>query len=110
MPVLKQNFFDRFDFNLDAKINEIVYEDYVVKEAVAVGSMSPERLSLKRLSAQIGNSDIAASGNIDQVFDYLFDGGTLGGDLHLNSKVLDLNEFMVATEPPAPNCPKSSAS
>ena len=46
--------FDRFAFALDAQVDEIVYENYEVKGAVAQGSLSPEKLKLQRFGAKIG--------------------------------------------------------
>ena len=92
--------FDRFDFTMDAKMNEIVYADYRVLNAVLKGNAKPNRLQVETIGAQIGKSDITASGVITDAFDYLFDNGTLGGDIQLRSKLLDLNQFMT-TDPAA---------
>ncbi len=90
--------FDRFDFTMDAKMNEIVYSDYHILDAVLVGNAKPNRLEVQRIGAQVGKSDFQASGVITDAFDYLFDDGTLGGDIQLRSKLLDLNQFMT-TDP-----------
>lgn len=92
--------FDRFDFTMDAKMNELVYGDYRVLNAVLKGNAKPNRLQVETIGAQIGKSDILASGVITDAFDYLFDDGTLGGNIQLRSKLLDLNQFMT-TDPAA---------
>lgn len=86
--------FDRFDFTMDAEMNEMVYGDYHIRNAVLKGNAKPNRLQVEALGAQIGKSDIQASGVITDAFDYLFDDGTLGGNINLRSKLLDLNQFM----------------
>ncbi|MBK7873288.1 MAG: hypothetical protein IPJ74_22755 [Saprospiraceae bacterium] len=63
------------------------------------GNMKPNKLVAQELSTNIGNSDIRASGTITNMFDYLFDNQTLGGNISLASNFLDLNQFM--TESPA---------
>lgn len=90
--------FDRFDFTVDAVVDKIVYENYELKNSVVKGNMTPNKLQLDQLGTVIGNSDIAASGVVNDAFDYLFDNGVLSGNVNLRSRLLDLNQFMVATE------------
>ena len=88
--------FDRFDFDLDSRINNLTYGEYKIKDMVAVGNMKPNRLEAKEFSASIGESDFSSSGVITNMFDYLFDNGTLGGNLSLRSHLMNLNQFMTA--------------
>jgi len=88
--------FDRFDFALDAEVDRIEYEDYILENTVARGSFSPSRLAVTNAATQIGDSDFSASGSVDNVFGYLFDGETLGGNMVIRSNRLDLNPFMTA--------------
>jgi hypothetical protein len=90
--------FDRFDFALDAEAKEIVYAPYTVKNGVTRGHIKPNRLQVDAMSAEIGSSDFSGNGVITGMFDYLFEGGTLGGNLTFTSRNLDLNEFMPETE------------
>jgi hypothetical protein len=86
--------FDRFDFQLDAQADRILYDKYELKNTIAQGQLSPNRLTLAQASTQIKDSDIAATGTVTNVFDYLFKGANLGGDVKINSNKLDLNQFM----------------
>ncbi len=88
--------FDRFDFTLDARCDKILYDEYELTNTVLAGHMTPNRLRIDQAATVIGNSDIAASGVITHIFDYLYDGATLGGNLNIRSRQLDLNQFMVA--------------
>jgi len=88
--------FDRYDFTLDAAVDEIRYEDYVLANTVARGSFTPARLTITEASTNIDQSDLKASGHIDNIYGYLFSGETLGGDLFIQSNKLDLNPFMTA--------------
>ena len=90
--------FDRFDFALDAKIDKIDYDIYEITKAVAIGHMTPNRLEVSNISAQMGESDFAGNGVITGVFDYLFEDGSLGGDLNISSNNLNLNQFMEGYE------------
>ena len=60
---------------------------------------TPNKLTASQLSAKIGESDIAASGTLTNVWDYLFYNGKLGGNFDLRSNYFNLNQFM--TEEPA---------
>jgi vacuolar-type H+-ATPase subunit H len=91
-----EGIFDRFDFALDAEVDRIEYENYVLENTVARGSFSPSRLAVTNAATRIGDSDFRASGSVDNVFGYLFDGETLGGDMVIRSNKLDLNPFMTA--------------
>jgi len=59
-------------------------------------SVKPELVSLDAFSAQIGKSDFEATGELDNLFNYIFSKSVLRGRLKLQSKVLDLNEFLGA--------------
>jgi hypothetical protein len=90
--------FDRFDFSVDAAINQIVYDVYDIREAKAIGHMTPNRLEVEEIKAKIGDSDFDGKGVITGIFDYLFEDGTLGGDLDVYSTKLNLNQFMEGYE------------
>ncbi len=90
--------FDRFDFTMDATVKELVYDVYTIRNAVARGNMTPNRLTVSQLSGQIGDSDFNASGVILNAFDYLFENGVLAGNIKMNSRLLNLNQFMEEEE------------
>ncbi len=86
--------FDRFDFKLDGQADIIKYEDYKLLNTVAKGRMTSNDLDMKQFSTKVGKSDIKATGKIQNIFDYLFENGTLRGDITLSGNKLDLNELM----------------
>ncbi len=92
--------FDRFDFTLDGKINKLVYENYDIQNSAASGHFTPNKFIINNFQTQIGNSDISGNGTLLGVFDWMFENKLLGGTLNLNSKMMDLNQFM--TDTPAP--------
>ena len=94
--------FDRFDFTLDAEMDEILIQQYRLKNAVAKGHFTPQKLTVSSLGTEIGHTDFNVSGAITNLFDYLFKDGVLGGSVNLNSRMLDLNQFMT-TDPAAAN-------
>ncbi|MCB9081618.1 MAG: hypothetical protein H6555_07905 [Lewinellaceae bacterium] len=93
-PLEDNAIFDRFDFKVDGQIADLRYDNYILKNTVAVGQLSPNRMNIQRAETQLGDSDLQATGVITNVFDYLFSDGTLGGDLRLTAQKFDLNQLM----------------
>lgn len=62
----------------------------------ALATLSPSKMALESLSVKIGNSDIAATGNLTNYWGYLLHDKVLSGRLDVNSQLLDLNELMAA--------------
>jgi hypothetical protein len=102
--------FDRFDFTLDAAIDKIQYDVYDIRNSIARGHMTPNTLNVSALAAQIGDSDFSGNGVITGLFDYVFEGGTLGGNLYLTSNNLNLNQFMPEGEESAATANSTSTS
>lgn len=101
--------FNRFDFTLDAAIQQMDYDVYKLKDLVARGNFSPNRLSVSQLSGKIGDSDFNASGSIENVWNYLFNNETLGGNLTIRSNYMNLNQFMMDTPATTPTAPTATA-
>lgn len=95
--------FDRFDFQVEGAFREISYDIYTLSDTYVLGEIGPQVLKADELKTKIGSSDFSATGTILHVFDYLFDNGTLKGNIVVNSSLVDLNEFMemLDTEPTA---------
>ncbi len=94
--------FDRFDFSLDARIGELLYDTYQIKDLVVKGNMKPNRLVAEDLRLQIGDSDVRGSGVILNLFDYLFDQKVLGGNVTIASNLMNLNQFMTTSSTTQP--------
>ncbi len=57
---------------------------------------TPSRLELSKISATIGESNIEASGNVDNYLAYFFDNELLIASFALQSELLNLNEMLAA--------------
>lgn len=90
--------FDRFDFNIDAEVGSVLYDVYELKNTKATGRMMPNRLEASSFSTLIEDSDMSGSGTITNMFDYVFNGGVLGGDIQVRSSLFNLNSFMSEEE------------
>lgn len=90
--------FDRFQFNVDGRIDKLDYDIYDMKKLVLNGMVSPSKVKIDQFSMLIGNSDVKGTGQINNVFDYLYKDELLTGNFNMSSKFMDLNQFMVETE------------
>ncbi len=93
-PEGESEIFDRFDFTLDAEMNEIAYDDLKIMNTVAKGHFTPSTVEFSEMSTKVGKSDIAMKGKLTNVFPFVFDNETLGGEIDITSNTLDLNELM----------------
>ena len=102
--------FDRFNFNVDGQFEELLFSDYRLRKTYAKGNIKPNRLEIDQAGLLIGDSDLNATGVVIDMFDYLFNHGTLGGMVEVRSKYLNLNQFMSPTDSGSPQkVPSSNA-
>ncbi len=99
-PKTEVEIFNRFKFIVDAKIGKIDYDIYQLDKSSAKGIFTSNELIVKDFETKIGESDISGSGNLTNVFNYIFENQTLGGEFAMNSNFFDLNPFMEETETP----------
>jgi hypothetical protein len=102
-PTETTEVFDRFDFDVDAEIEELTYGSYRPSDLKVVGNIKPNRLDLADARMTLDESSFTASGTIRNLFDYTFDDGVLAGNLSLRSGYFNVNDFIVEDEgTPAP--------
>lgn len=93
-PAASEEVFNRFDFTLDASVGKVDYDVYKIENFVAKGNFMPSKLTVSQLSGKIGQSDFSASGALTNIWNYIFENETLGGNLTLRSNYMNLNQFM----------------
>ncbi|MBB4078123.1 hypothetical protein GGR28_000724 [Lewinella aquimaris] len=86
--------FDRFDFDIDAKIRQLAYGEYRPTDLRVVGNIKPNQLVISDAAATLKQSTFAASGVVNNLFDFTFDDGVLTGDLALRSGFFNVADFM----------------
>lgn len=102
--------FNRFDFSFDAGVDALDYDIYKLTGLRATGRFTPHQLLLTNFKGNIGDSDFAGSGTLNNVWNYTFHNEVLSGEINFRSAFLNLNYFMtdeavaegtqpVATEP-----------
>jgi len=85
--------FERFDFDINANFKKIDYETYTLNNTTAKGNFTPQQAIIDQFKTEIGDTDIAATGQLDNVYDYLYRNQALEGDITMNSKRVNLNEL-----------------
>ncbi len=55
--------------------------------------LSPNRVNMPVFNSKVGASDFAVTGNLTNAFAYAFSDEEIRGNLNINSKKIDLNEF-----------------
>ncbi len=88
--------FDRFDFDLDANVKRILYDEYELKYTIAKGNLTAEEMNLSEFSTKLGNTDLKATGKVENIFDYLYQNEVIKGDITFTSDNIDLNELYTA--------------
>ncbi|NSW44303.1 MAG: AsmA family protein [Bacteroidales bacterium] len=86
------------------KLQNFEYKASDLPYTVAIPDMqtevSPKYFDLKNLQMQIGQSDINLKGKIENFMAYLFKDQLLKGSFELNSKTLNINQFLSSDEAP----------
>ena len=86
--------FDRFDFDVDAEIQELAYGAFRPKDLRVIGNIKPNRLDISTAAATLEQSSFNLSGIINNLFDYTFGEGVLTGDLSVRSGFFNVADFM----------------
>jgi hypothetical protein len=100
-PAEQEATFDKFDFTGNISFDKIVYENYNILNTKAKGNFTPAKAKLESFSTNIYDSDIAASGEVSNWWNYLFSNEKITGTLKVDCKNLDLNPFMAVSATPA---------
>ena len=104
----EEEVFNRFDFTMDGEIGKMDYDVYQLKDLKAKGNFTPSKLTATDLSGKIGESDFAVSGVLTNVWNFIFKDETLGGNLNLRSRKMNLNQFMTEGETTAAAAPSAA--
>jgi uncharacterized protein involved in outer membrane biogenesis len=86
--------FEDFEFDLEADMKAIRYDNYNIVNVVFDGDFSPSKANLSNFEMLIGKVDIRARGMVENVFGYLFNEEKIKGSLTLYSNYMNLNQFM----------------
>ncbi|MDA3880858.1 MAG: hypothetical protein PF436_10760 [Prolixibacteraceae bacterium] len=95
---LKNNDFSTFISSGNVELNDFNFQNSAVPQGVWLETASmvllDQNLKLKRVKGNIGQSDFSVDGTLSNVATWLFAGDELNGDMQLQSRYLNLNEFL----------------
>lgn len=99
---VKSNQYDRFNANGTIAINGMSYSDSSMKLPVLINQLvltfNPRTVALTAFDMKAGKTDMQATGSLENFIPYALKGETLTGRLSLNSRNIDLNEWMSEDE------------
>lgn len=108
MSSVENGQYDQFNAQGKIDITNVFFKSdslpYDMNVNTATFNFTPAYIDLANFSAQMGRSDLAASGKINNYLAYALRDSLLKGEFNLNSRLMDLNEFMTA-EPEATQAP-----
>ena len=98
MSDVSEKRYEKVNASGQLSVSDMVYKSSELPMPVKVQSLqlalNPSRAELKNLQAELGNSDLKASGSLENFIPYAFGKGELGGDLSISGQRLNLNELM----------------
>ena len=105
MSSVEKGQYDKFTFLGQIMAMDMNYKSkdapYGINISKAYLNFSPKFVELSTFESKIGKSDINASGKIENFLEYMFKEELLTGTFNMNSKLMDLNEFMEDSDAPA---------
>ncbi len=107
MNAIETNAYERIKNNGSASITDFVFssEDIVNPIHISEANMTfnPGKVSLNNFKAKTGDSDLNASGSINNLLGFLLSDNTLKGNFNVNSKLFKVSDFMTEDETSAEN-------
>jgi vacuolar-type H+-ATPase subunit H len=81
-----------FEITQMSYLNKKIEKQVLIPEASF--SITPQKLIVTTFSSKFGNSDIKATGSLENYLMYFLKNETVYGKLNMNSKLIDLNELL----------------
>ena len=102
MKAIETNAYERIKNNGSASITDFVFssEDIVNPIHISQANMTfnPSTVTLNNFKAKTGESDIDATGTINNLFGFLLSDNTLKGNFKVNSNLFKVSDFMSEDE------------
>lgn len=90
----EEELFNRFDFNIDAKVGEIKYDTYRIKDSRMNGRFKANELVINDMGMTMGETTLNGNGRVINAWDYSFSDATLEGKLNMTSDFVNVGDFM----------------
>ena len=101
---------DQYRFNVLANMKKLDYTTYHLSDLDASMTLTANDLSVGRFFTKVNGSDVTAIGRADNLYNFLYNNGILGGVFDLKSSVFDLDKLMATEETTTTADTSSSAS
>lgn len=105
--------YEKFDARGVIDIRNVLFQSdstpYDLDVKTATFNFSPAFVEMNNFDAQIGKSDFRAAGKITNYLAYALRDSLLVGNFNLNSRLIDLNEFMTDDTAPATTSGQAAA-
>lgn len=100
MQTIEKELYDQVMVNGQLTMNGFYYNSKDIPEAVTISTasllFSPKNIILDQFNCNIGRSDLSLKGRLENYLPYVLNDETIKGELTHYSRLLDVNEFLVA--------------
>ncbi|WP_203296204.1 AsmA-like C-terminal region-containing protein [Luteirhabdus pelagi] len=114
MASIEKEQYQNIKSNGTASLSNFQYDDGTFKNPVAINtanvSFSPGNIQLKQFSAKTGQTDVSATGTIQNLIPWIMAKQDLKGNFDIRSKTFNINDFMAAETTGEGGTNKNSAS
>lgn len=97
-PKVDQKVADQYNFNIDAEMRKIDYDVYKLTDLKTDASITANDLKLNNFFMRVNGSDLTASGNASNLYNFIFNGGVMRGAFDMSASVFDLDQLMASVE------------
>jgi hypothetical protein len=102
MSMIELENYEQFDARGGIQLNDFFFSSPASPVPVSIGTadlqFAPQYVSLNSFNSEIGESDISASGRIENFLSYALKDGTIRGDFSVKSTYFNANEFLTEEE------------
>ena len=101
MSMIEKEQYEQFKAEGFVEINGMIYKTASLPYEVLINAMrlnfTPKYVELVSFDTKMGNTDIKASGKIEDFMQYIFKDSLIKGNFNLTSSLIDLNQLMGST-------------
>ncbi|MEM1327137.1 MAG: AsmA-like C-terminal region-containing protein [Bacteroidota bacterium] len=97
-PKVDEQVSDQYRFNIDAEMRKIDYDIYQLTDLATKLLITANEADVSAFSTNVNGSSLSANGKATNLYNFLNNGGVLGGAFDLNAGVFDLDQLMADLE------------
>ncbi|MFK7933945.1 MAG: AsmA-like C-terminal region-containing protein, partial [Saprospiraceae bacterium] len=84
----------KYDLDLNGTAKKVKYDIYTLTDVSLDGNINEKQVKINDFKGDLGKSDLAGSGVINDYMEYVFKNETVSGTLDVTSNFFDANEFL----------------